>query len=83
MNGYLSFPQYMGVDAGEGISYKLIPAAGLAASGRNVGIKAGAEWYNFKNELDKGLKINISVFFRISYPEVHYDRKEIYWNEKK
>ncbi|MDA3821306.1 MAG: ankyrin repeat domain-containing protein, partial [Bacteroidales bacterium] len=76
LNGFLSFPQYMGVSAKEGISYKLVPSAGLAVYGKYAGLKAGADWYNFKNELDKGLKINISVFLRISYPEMHYDRKE-------
>jgi hypothetical protein len=51
----------------------------MALSGRYVGVKAGADWYNLKNELDKGLKVNVTFFFRISYPELQYDRKEISW----
>jgi ankyrin repeat protein len=78
LNGYLSYSQYQGA-ANPGIAYKIIPSAGLVLSGNYVGVKAGADWYDFIDTLDKGLKFNISVFFRISYPEMHYDRKEIHW----
>ena len=79
MNGYLSFPQYQGSSANPGMSYKIIPSAGLVFSGNDYGIKLGADWYNYPNLRDKGPEFNLSVFFRISSPEVHYDRKEINW----
>ncbi len=79
VNGFLSFPNYMGTSLDPGISYKIIPSAGIGVSGRYLGLKAGADWYNFESMLDKGLKVNITAFFRISYPDVEYDRKEIYW----
>lgn len=79
LNGYLSFPSYMGSGNNPAVSYKVIPSAGLSFSGNYFGVKTGADWYNFENSLDKGLKINISVYFRISYPKLNYDRKEIYW----
>lgn len=78
-NGYLSFPTYAGSAKDPGAVYDIIPSAGLSVKGRYLGVRAGAEYYNFDNKLDKGLKFNLSVFFRISYPEVHYDRKEINW----
>lgn len=78
-NGYLSYPKYAGSAKDPGAVYNIIPSAGLSVRGRYLGIRAGAEYYNFENKLDKGLKFNLSVFFRIAYPEVHYDRKEINW----
>jgi len=79
VTGLLSFPKYAGSAKDPGAVYSLIPSAGIALKGQYLGIRAGADWYNFRNTLDKGLKFNLSVFFRIAYPEVHYDRKEITW----
>lgn len=77
--GYLSFPQYSGTSLDPGVQYSIIPSAGLAITGNYVGLKAGLDWYNFTSTLDKGLKVNVTFLFRISYPEVNYDRKEIDW----
>ena len=79
LNGYLCAPKYSGSNSDPGISYTLIPSAGLILSGAYVGVKAGADWYEFENMLDRGLKFNLTVFFRISYPKFQYDRKEINW----
>ncbi|MEX0986215.1 MAG: ankyrin repeat domain-containing protein [Bacteroidales bacterium] len=79
VNGYLSFPDYKGTSNDPGIDYKIIPAAGLSLLGKFAGIKTGVDWYNFETTLDKSLKFNLSVYFRIAYPKVQYDRKEIYW----
>ncbi len=79
LNGYLSFPRYPGTAKDPGTTYKIIPSAGFAIQGKYLGMKAGADWYHFESEFDKPLKFNLTVFFRIEYPEVHYDRKEINW----
>lgn len=79
LNGYLSFPSYLGSSSAPGLNYSIIPSAGAVISNNFIGMKVGADWYNFTNDLDKGLKFNLSVFFRIKYPQFQYDRKEIYW----
>jgi ankyrin repeat protein len=79
LNGYLSFPRYPGTLKDPGTTYRIIPSAGIAVHGKYLGVKAGADWYHFESELDTPLKFNLTVFFRIQYPEVHYDRKEINW----
>lgn len=79
VNGYLSFPKYSGSNSDPGVSYKLIPSAGILFSGRYVGVKAGADWYEFESFLDRGLKFDVTFFFRISYPKFQFDRKEINW----
>ncbi|MDF1570029.1 MAG: ankyrin repeat domain-containing protein [Bacteroidales bacterium] len=79
LNGYLSFPRYPGTIKDPGATYRVIPSAGFDVHGKYLGLKAGADWYHFESTLDKPLKFSLSVFFRIEYPEVHYDRKEINW----
>lgn len=79
LNGYLSFPRYPGTIKDPGATYRIIPSAGFAIHGKYLGLKAGADWYHFESTLDKPLKFSLAVFFRIKYPEVHYDRKEINW----
>jgi ankyrin repeat protein len=79
LNGYLSFPRYPGTIKDPGATYRIIPSAGFAIHGKYLGMKAGADWYHFESALDKPLKFNLTVFFRIEYPEVYYDRKEINW----
>lgn len=79
LNGYLSFPRYAGTSKDPGTTYKIIPSAGVAISGKYLGVRAGADWYHFESTLDQAFKFNLTVFFRIEYPEVHYDRKEINW----
>jgi ankyrin repeat protein len=81
LTGYLSFPNYQGTSNDPGIKYTIIPAAGLALRGNYAGVKAGAEWYSFDNLLDKALKFNVSLFLRLSYPRMQYDRKEITWDQ--
>ncbi len=81
LTGYLSFPDYQGTSIDPDINYTIIPAAGVTLRGNYVGLKAGAEWYSFDNLLDKGLKFNLSLFFRLSYPRMQYDRKEIIWEK--
>lgn len=79
LNGFLSFPRYPGTTKDPGTTYKIIPSAGVAIRGKYLGMRAGADWYHFESALDKPLKFNLTVFFRIEYPEVNYDRKEINW----
>jgi hypothetical protein len=81
LSGYLSFPDYQGTSNDPGVQYTIIPAAGIAFRGNYVGVKTGAEWYTFDNLFDKGLKFNLSLFFRLSYPRMQYDRKEIRWEQ--
>ena len=81
VTGYLSFPDYQGTSNDPNIDYRIIPSAGIALHGNYVGVKAGADWYNFDNLLDKGLKFNFSLFFRLTYPKMQYDRKEIVWEQ--
>ncbi|MCA1746324.1 MAG: ankyrin repeat domain-containing protein, partial [Bacteroidales bacterium] len=81
LTGYLSFPNYQGTSNDPSVNYSIIPAAGVALRGNYAGVKAGAEWYRFDNLLDKGLKFNLSLFFRLSYPRMQYDRKEINWDQ--
>jgi len=79
VNGYLSFPTYLGSSEAPLLNYNIIPAAGAMLYGEYVGVKAGAEWYKFGTMLESGLKLNLTVFFRLVSPEKNYDRKEIYW----
>jgi ankyrin repeat protein len=79
VNGYLSFPGYLGSSLAPNVQYNIIPAAGVSFHGQYVGIKLGAEWYTFRTMAESGLKINISVFCKIVSPEKNYDRKEINW----
>lgn len=79
LSGYLSFPRYPGTIKDPGATYRIIPTAGFALRGRYLGMKAGADWYHFESALDKPLKFNLTFFYRIEYPEVQYDRKEINW----
>ena len=79
INGYLSFPDYLGSSGAPKLQYNIIPAAGASFYGQYVGMNLGAEWYTFGTLLESGLKINISVFFKIVSPEKNYDRKEINW----
>jgi len=79
ITGLLSFPVYPGYSGAPGPDYTIIPSAGIALYGRYVGFRTGLEYYQFENLLDKGLKFNFSLLFRIEYPEIHYDRKEINW----
>ncbi len=80
LNGFLSFPDNQGTSRGDGINYNIIPSAGLALEGKIVGVRTGVDWYQFRNLLDKSMKYNVTFYFRISYPEVHFDRKEINWD---
>ena len=79
LTGYLSFPDYQGTSTDPPVDYRLIPSAGIALKGHHVGFKAGVDWYRFGSILDKGLKWNVSVIFRLKYPKMQYDRKEITW----
>jgi len=79
LSGYLSFPRYPGTIKDPGATYRIIPTAGFAIRGSYLGMKAGADWYHFESVLDHPLKFNLTFFYRIEYPEVHYDRKEINW----
>ncbi len=78
-NGYLSFPKYLGTSGAPAVQYDLIPSAGAMISGDNVGLKVGAEWYKFGTLLESGLKVNITLFFKLVSPQENYDRKEINW----
>ncbi len=79
INGYLSFPEYLGTSESPAFEYNVIPAIGASISGKNVGINLGAEWYKFGTMLESGLKINITFFVRLVQAEKNYDRKEINW----
>lgn len=79
LNGYMSFPRYSGSSAESFVEYNIIPAAGAYISWTHVGLKIGAEWYKFGTELESGLKLNMTLVFRIVSPEKNYDRKEINW----
>jgi ankyrin repeat protein len=79
LTGYMSFPNYQGTSNDPPVGYHLIPSAGIALKGHYVGVRAGADWYRFGNILEKGLKWNVSVIFRLKYPKMQYDRKEITW----
>ena len=79
VNAYLSFPSYLGTSLASKVEYNIIPAAGAMLQGQYVGVKAGTEWYKFGTDLESGLKLNITVFFKIISPEKNYDRKEINW----
>lgn len=80
VTGLLSFINYMGTSRGPALDYRIIPSAGLTASGKYMGVRAGLDWYQFDNLLDRALKFNVALFFRISYPEQQFDRKEINWD---
>lgn len=80
LNGLLSFPDNQGTSIGDGIDYNIYPSAGLALQGRCVGVRTGLDWYQFRNLLDRSMKYNVTVYFRISYPQVQFDRKEINWD---
>ncbi len=79
LTGFLSFSDYQGTSNDPAIDYRLIPSVGMAVKGNYVGFKAGADWYRYPNLLDRGLKWNISLIFRVKYPKMQYDRKEINW----
>lgn len=79
LNGFLSFPRYAGTLKDPGTQFRVIPSAGFAVHGKYLGIRAGADWYHFDSTLDQPFKFNLTAIFRIEYPEVHYDRKEINW----
>ncbi len=79
LTGYLSFPRYSGTGNEPAAEYDLIPSAGACVMWNYVGIKTGAEYYSFGTIGEQAMKFNISVFFRIAKPGMHYDRKEIYW----
>ncbi|MCF8224870.1 MAG: ankyrin repeat domain-containing protein [Bacteroidales bacterium] len=79
LSGYLSFLKYTGSSLAPFAQYHLIPSAGFSYCGNAAGIKIGVDWYQFDTSFDKSLKFNLSVFYRISYPKIQFDRKEIYW----
>jgi len=77
--GLLSFPRYSGSSNENTMEYKVIPSAGITYLGNVVGVKAGMDWYQFENTLDRALKFNVSLIIRINYPTAQFDRKEIFW----
>lgn len=79
VNGYMSFPRYAGTNSDPAMEYNVIPTVGAVISGTYVGLIAGTEWYQFGTSLESGLKLNLTLFFRIVTNETNYDRKEIIW----
>ena len=80
INGYMSFPRYSGTSNQPTLEYDVIPAAGAAVTGTYTGVMAGVEWYKLGTGFESGLKVNLSLFFRIvSSAEKNFDRKEIHW----
>ena len=75
--GMLSFPKYRGFQDNPPIKYSLAPSAGFYMSGKIAGIKAGAEWYNFGTLHERSWKMNITLFFRISYKSTDHVYKDI------
>lgn len=75
--GMLSFPKYRGIQDNPPIKYNLAPSAGIYMSGKIAGIKAGAERYNFGTLHERSWKINITLFFRISYQSTDHGYKDI------
>jgi len=75
--GMLSFPKYRGIQDNPPIKYNLVPSAGVYMSGKSAGIKAGAERYNFGTLNERSWKMNITLFFRISYQSIDHGYKDI------
>jgi len=75
--GLLSFPRYRGIRENPPVKYNLVPAAGVYMSGKNAGIKAGAERYHFGTLHEGPWKMNITLFIRISNKAANNVVKEI------
>jgi len=75
--GLLSFPRYRGISDNPPVAYTLLPSAGFFLRGDIAGLKAGVERYSFGTLHEGPWKMNITLYFRISYKGTTNGYKDI------